>query len=285
MDPNLKSMFEEMMRLMRTEVSKEIAKGFADHDSILNQRFIDLSMAEENCNVRIQALEEAATEFDRSFTAWKPEIESSVSDIRLEISKLNKFFEHDARVNSASQPGILGTESDPSRQPAGSRADGPIGHRTDSHTRDDESGSLGPQTHHPVKGTLDPSFSVPHIPHDQFVPHSYNQSQGGFHPRGHLPQMPFHKFDGTNPRLWRSRCQNYFDMYSVDRDVWVKVATMYLEGPAARWFQSMERRLTHAPWDTFCTLLMDRFGRDEHEVLIHRFFHIKQSGSVPHYIS
>jgi hypothetical protein len=74
-------------------------------------------------------------------------------------------------------------------------------------------------------------------------------------------------------------------MYSVDRDVWVKVATMYLEGPAARWFQFMECRLTHAPWDTFCTLLMDRFDRDKHEVLIHRFFHIKQSGSVPHYIS
>jgi hypothetical protein len=74
-------------------------------------------------------------------------------------------------------------------------------------------------------------------------------------------------------------------MYSVDRDVWVKVATMYLEGLAARWFQSMKRRLTHAPWDTFCTLLMDRFGHDEHEVLIRRLFHIKQSGSVFDYIA
>jgi hypothetical protein len=164
---------------MRTEVSKEIAKGFADHDTILNQRFADLSVAEENRNVRIQALEEAATEFDRSFTAWKPEIESSVSDIRLEISKLNKFFERDARANSSSQPGVLGTESAPSRQPIGSRADGPIGHHTNNHNWDDESGSLGPQTRHPVKGTSDPSFSVPHIPHDQFVPHSYHHSQGG----------------------------------------------------------------------------------------------------------
>jgi hypothetical protein len=140
MDPNLKSMFEEMMRLMGTKVFKEIAKGFADHDAILNQRFADLSVAEENRNVLIQALEEAATEFDRSFTAWKPEIGSSRSNIRLEISKLNKFFERDACVDSASQPGVLGTESAPSRQPAGSRADGPIDHRTDNHTRDDESG-------------------------------------------------------------------------------------------------------------------------------------------------
>lgn len=49
--------------------------------------------------------------------------------------------------------------------------------------------------------------------------------------------MCFSKFDGVNPHLWCYRCENYFDMQPIDPEVWVKVAIMYLEGPAARWLQ------------------------------------------------
>lgn len=74
-------------------------------------------------------------------------------------------------------------------------------------------------------------------------------------------------------------------MYSVDHDVWVQVASLYLEGPATRWFQSIEHKLAYILWDGFCSLFMERFGRDEHEVLIRKLFHIRQSGSIAEYIS
>jgi hypothetical protein len=66
-------------------------------------------------------------------------------------------------------------------------------------------------------------------------------------------------------------------MYSVDSTIWVKVAKMYLQGPAARWFQSIERKLIHLSWSGFCALLDDRFGRDEHAIMIHKLFHIRQT--------
>jgi hypothetical protein len=87
--------------------------------------------------------------------------------------------------------------------------------------------------------------------------------------------MPFPRFEGANPHLWRSRCETYFNMYSVDHDVWVQVSSMYLEGPSARWFQSIEHKLAYVPWEGFYSLFMERFGRDEHEVLIRKLFHIR----------
>jgi hypothetical protein len=37
-------------------------------------------------------------------------------------------------------------------------------------------------------------------------------------------------------------------------------------------------------WEDFCKLVRDRFGRDQHELLIRQLFHIKQTGSVLEYI-
>lgn len=45
----------------------------------------------------------------------------------------------------------------------------------------------------------------------------------------------------------------------------------------------MEHRIKHLSWIEFCKLLMDRFRRDQHEVLIRKLFHIKQSGSITEY--
>lgn len=66
--------------------------------------------------------------------------------------------------------------------------------------------------------------------------------------------------------------------------MWVKVATMHFEGRAARWLQSVERRLCHFSWEEFCSLVHDRFGREQHESLIRQLFHIRQSGPVSDYV-
>jgi hypothetical protein len=53
-------------------------------------------------------------------------------------------------------------------------------------------------------------------------------------------------------------------MYSVEQQLWVCVTSMHLEGPTARWLQSVERQVRHAGWDKFCAMVHDRFGRDQH---------------------
>ena len=59
---------------------------------------------------------------------------------------------------------------------------------------------------------------------------------------------------------------------------------MYFTGPAARWLQSIEPKLPSCSWSSFCQLILDRFGKDHHELLIRQLFHIKQLTSVAEYI-
>jgi hypothetical protein len=79
---------------------------------------------------------------------------------------------------------------------------------------------------------------------------------------GKLPKMNFLKFESENPSLWQSRCENYFDMYAIDPSVWVKVATMHFDGLAARWLQSVQRRVSSTNWNELCSWIHERFGRD-----------------------
>jgi hypothetical protein len=73
-------------------------------------------------------------------------------------------------------------------------------------------------------------------------------------------------------------------MYDVESSIWVRVASMHMEGVAARWLQSTERQVKSATWDVFCSLIHDCFGRDQHEVLICQLFHIRQKGTVTEYV-
>jgi hypothetical protein len=53
--------------------------------------------------------------------------------------------------------------------------------------------------------------------------------------QGKLPKLNFPVFSGEDPQLWRSRCENYFDMYSTEQSMWFRVAGMHVEGVASCW--------------------------------------------------
>jgi hypothetical protein len=130
--------------------------------------------------------------------------------------------------------------------PSSAAADGLDGHHVEQHHWDCDSGSVSTQTHIPVNGTIHPKFPLHgvesahivspkshHTPHFNLVRFSH----------GKLPKINFPVFTGEDPQLWRTRCVDYFDMYGVEPSLWAKVASMHVEGPVARWLQSVERRL------------------------------------------
>ena len=80
--------------------------------------------------------------------------------------------------------------------------------------------------------------------------------------------MDFPIFYGENPKLWLSRCDDYFDMYFVEPSQWIRVATMRMTGVASRWLQSLDPKVKTVSWEEFCKLVLDHFGRDQHEILI-----------------
>lgn len=58
---------------------------------------------------------------------------------------------------------------------------------------------------------------------------------------------------------------------------------MHFTDSAARWLQSVESRLKSCSWSEFCTMIHDRFGKDQHELLIRQMFHIRQTSTVAEY--
>jgi len=59
---------------------------------------------------------------------------------------------------------------------------------------------------------------------------------------------------------------------------------MHFQGAAKRWLSSVEEHLEDISWSEFCSQLLLRFARDEHELLLRRLFQIRQTGPVTEYI-
>lgn len=99
-----------------------------------------------------------------------------------------------------------------------------------------------------------------------------------------LPQLIFPPFDGHHPKMWKAKCESYFDVFAIPWKLWVKIATMHFVGSAAFWLQSSDPVLRLTPWPEFCAAVCARFERDQHNYLIRQFFHIRQNDMVTDYV-
>jgi hypothetical protein len=135
-------------------------------------------------------------------------VESSISAIRLKLSKINSYFNGNT-MSTSSQPGVLHIRLTATLPTADGGADSPNGHRDDSNHRDSGFGRVSLQTHDPATGTVHPTPSSPNFlpnpsvaPHpgpSRFLPQSHIPSHADM---GQLPKLHFPKFDGDNPKLW-----------------------------------------------------------------------------------
>lgn len=154
-------------------------------------------------------------------------------------------------------------------------------------------GSVLTLTHLPVTGTQIPrdsnlqrSSSLPQFgPHGSGGKFHVESESSAYHSHSRVPKVNFPGFVGENPKLWISHCRDYFDLYHVDSSDWIKILLMHFSEAAARWLQSIEPRLRSLSWDEFCSLVLERFGCDEHALLIRQLFHIRQTGLVADYVA
>ena len=147
-----------------------------------------------------------------------------------------------------------------------------MGHRVDMTTRDLGSGVVMTWIPVPANGTLSvPKTPILHsqaqfhghapvflrppppplpIPPDPFRP-THPQAFFGFqpplrpplldphrlsNPTRKLPRVPFPRFDGDNPRRWRTRAEKYFKMYFVEPSLWINISKMHFDGAASLWY-------------------------------------------------
>jgi hypothetical protein len=152
MDPKVKLFLEEMSKQFCTEIAgvkleiTDIKGGLATYDKCLNE----VSVVQQQHDVWVAALQEVV----ESFNTWKPKVELSLSSVKLELTKLNTFFDRDVKAVPNTKAGILTIGS--ASAPPSSRADtnGPHGHRVDIFHRDCGFGQVFTHIHDPIKGTI-----------------------------------------------------------------------------------------------------------------------------------
>lgn len=149
---------------------------------------------------------------------------------------------------------------------------GPSGHIDDKFRRGKAHESTGLYVPPPARGA-NPGRSHPPITTDD--PYTHHRS---------IPKIDFPRFDGVCPKLWQQRCEDYFSLYGTHRSMWITVATMQFEGAAARWLQSVQRKLPQANWEEFCGWIVTRFGRNQHQALLRQLYHINQTSTVVDYV-
>lgn len=261
MDPNMKIMLDEM-KAMRESVD--------NLQGSLTQRMegVEKSLAE-----RFQSLESKAA----AFGDWQPRVEASVEELRQEVSVLRKSVNR--VVLTASHPSAAGIFTKPgstSASPsAGITVDGPGGHHDDKNHRESAFGSVYTHSHTPVTGMEpepSPSLHTSDFQPSLFGPHErsqHNHSVGDHtHIQSsdlsncHIPKLNFPCFDGSNPKLWIKRSEDYFYLYQVPPNLWIRISTMQFSGASSLWLQSVEKRLRTIAWPEFCSMLLGRFGRD-----------------------
>jgi hypothetical protein len=225
MDPNVKLVLNELTRL-RTEMKD----GFASQEAAFTKRLDEVVTEDRIHNARVTNLEESAAALDKSFTECRPEVDSSITVVKLELSKLNTSFARDAWATS-SPSGLLLVRSVVANPVAATNADGPAGHRIDMSHQDGGFGHVYTHTHVPATSTVHPLPLPPKSHVCLEFPHGFESRV----PLSKLPKINFPKFEGDNPKLWQSRCENYFEMYVVESSVWVRVTTMHFEGATTRW--------------------------------------------------
>lgn len=119
-------------------------------------------------------------------------------------------------------------------------------------------GAGAPYVPPPMRGIpepIHPNYSFLSLLHRE--KRSESASSSG---HGKPPSVNFPRFDRENPKLWQTRCMDYFEIF--DTEIWIVAATMQFEGPAVWWLFSVQHKFVRSSWEEFCAEVLARFGRN-----------------------
>lgn len=101
--------------------------------------------------------------------------------------------------------------------------------------------------------------------------------------RPQMPKMPFPRFDGTHPRIWKDKCHDYFRFFNISAPLWLTTATLHMDGNAAIRLQAYRKRHELGTWPQFLLAVEAEFGADDQRKSIKALLALKQTGSVEEY--
>lgn len=245
--PEVRAMYETL----KADTSEEFEKRLAEYHRTAMAAFKLL-------------LSETASKIDDAnerLDAVKQDLRADIGDLYNEIH----------RVIPVSDKFAAGGAAPADRSPS-SYDVGQFGHRPESSHR-----GQGLYVPPPVRGAREQLNSCK-IVRSESVGRDLNVDVSSTFPRD-LP-----RFDGTNPRLRQTRCEDSFQIWGTYSMYWISLASAQFEGATARWLESVQRRYPRASWSEFCALLLTRFGRNQYQGLLRTLFPISQTNTLADYV-
>lgn len=234
---------------------KEILDAMRDYVTDTTKQIQEINTAVDSVRVGM------GKELTEAREALGTELEAVKAQISADIAHLATAVDRVARPS-------------PDTAAGGSGGNGPDGHGSDSSTP-----GKGCATHtSPPGGGMDPDSKTS----SQFFPsrsRSPDADASASAPRVELPH-----FEGTNPKLWQRRSEEYFQRWNTPRILWVSYSTSQFTGAAATWLESFLERNPCADWKELVDGVMARFMRNQQQVLLRRFYHISQTSTVADYV-
>jgi hypothetical protein len=166
--------------------------------------------------------------------AWMPTVDSSISTIQRSIEAMA------TRVAALEATRLLEQDQTPR----------PHGRHLQQHTQGTDLDAPRAPDHALVKGKRHVQNTPVHFElggdsgrnnprmHDNSRMHDSGYSSYSTYSDRSFSRMPktnFPRFDGDNPKWWKTVCEKYFTTYDVDREAWANFATLHFHGNAALW--------------------------------------------------
>ena len=98
-----------------------------------------------------------------------------------------------------------------------------------------------------------------------------------------VPKLPFPRFDGTNPTIWKSKCLDYFSLYDVPDAMKATFASLHIEDNAAKWLQVYKRQYGLADWQSFIDVVVEKFGASDYRDAMEELLDLTQTSTVEQY--
>ena len=86
----------------------------------------------------------------------------------------------------------------------------------------------------------------------------------GFGGRHVIPKMSCPTFDGSNPRIQKSKCLDYFQLCNIDEAFWPIAASLNMDGNAAKWLEVYKKKYGLGDWDSFIAAMGKIFGANDY---------------------
>lgn len=100
-----------------------------------------------------------------------------------------------------------------------------------------------------------------------------------------VPKLAFPIFDSKNPRIWKDKCENYFEILNTPDFMKLVITSMHMDGNSTRWLQVYKLKNGLGSWEQFIKVVEEKFGANEYRTALGELMELKQTASVEEYIS